>query len=263
MRRQVLSECKYDGSFIRLAYLAVLPIYGCFALCSALLIVFTIFQLLAPVSDNVGNSRYHSAVAPNPAKFKDIELPHITIQIPIFKEGLSGVIVPTITSLKAAIKYYESVGGTASIYVNDDGMQILQPEIAESRRMYYAANNIGWCARPPHGQDDFIRKGRFKKASNMNYCLEFSNKVEDELLRLVRHREESVEAQNLNNASIEPMTAEEHNELYQRALETILIADEGRTIATGNVRIGEVILLVDCDTRVVCSHSLTMPSIKR
>jgi hypothetical protein len=31
----------------------------------------------------------------------------------------------------AAIKHYESVGGTASIFVNEDGMQVVRPEVAE------------------------------------------------------------------------------------------------------------------------------------
>jgi len=35
------------------------------------------------------------------------------------------------------------------------------------------------------------------------------------------------------------------------AMETIIASDEGRTWASGNVRLGEFILLVDCDTRVV------------
>jgi hypothetical protein len=44
---------------------------------------------------------------------------------------LCRVIIPTVASVKAAVKYYESVGGTASIYINDDGMQVLPREIAE------------------------------------------------------------------------------------------------------------------------------------
>lgn len=43
---------------------------------------------------------------------------------------MHSVIVPTIQSIKAAVKYYESVGGTASIFINDDGMQLVDPEIA-------------------------------------------------------------------------------------------------------------------------------------
>jgi hypothetical protein len=41
------------------------------------------------------------------------------------------VIIPTITSLVAAVKYYEARGGTASIFVNDDGMQLVKPDLAE------------------------------------------------------------------------------------------------------------------------------------
>jgi hypothetical protein len=43
----------------------------------------------------------------------------------------SSVIIPTITSLKAAVRHYESVGGTASIFVNEDGMQVVSDELAQ------------------------------------------------------------------------------------------------------------------------------------
>ena len=43
----------------------------------------------------------------------------------------TSVIIPTVTSLQAAIKKYEEQGGTASIFVNDDGMQTVTPELAE------------------------------------------------------------------------------------------------------------------------------------
>jgi hypothetical protein len=115
--------------------------------------------------------------------------------------------------------------------------------LRRARRQYYAANHIGWCARPPHGKEGFVRRGRFKKASNMNYCLDFSNRVEDGLLGLIAEREESTKSQNI--------TLDEENKLYQQALETTINADQGRTMAAGNVRLGEIILLVDCDTRVV------------
>lgn len=39
--------------------------------------------------------------------------------------------MPTVASVRAAVKYYESVGGTATIYINDDGMQVLPRDIAE------------------------------------------------------------------------------------------------------------------------------------
>ena len=50
--------------------------------------------------------------------------PHITIQMPVYKESLAGVIRPTVASLKAAISQYELQGGTANIFINDDGLQV-------------------------------------------------------------------------------------------------------------------------------------------
>lgn len=79
----------------------------------------------------------------------------------------------------------------------------------------------------------------------MNYCLDFSIRVEDELLRLIA----ALCAE--TGKSNEEITVEEENVLYNRAIETIIEQDEGRTWASGNVRIGEIILIIDSDTRVV------------
>jgi hypothetical protein len=49
----------------------------------------------------------------------------------LLNRDLRSVIMPTIRSLKAAIKHYESVGGTASIFVNEDGMQVVSAELAQ------------------------------------------------------------------------------------------------------------------------------------
>jgi hypothetical protein len=77
----------------------------------------------------------------------------------------------------------------------------------------------------------------------MNYCLDFSIRVEDELLRLIAEFEQA-------NPGDE-VSVEIENELYSTAMETIIASDEGRTWAGGNVRLGELILLLDCDTKVV------------
>lgn len=77
----------------------------------------------------------------------------------------------------------------------------------------------------------------------MNYCLDFSIRVEDELLRLIAEKQ--------GQQGLDDITIAEENELYQIALDRIIESDEGRTWASGNVRLGEIILLVDCDTRVV------------
>jgi hypothetical protein len=61
----------------------------------------------------------------------------------VYKEGLEGVIIPTVRSLKAAISHYESRGGTASIFINDDGMAFRDTEEAQERINFYHDNNIG------------------------------------------------------------------------------------------------------------------------
>lgn len=86
----------------------------------------------------------------------------------------------------------------------------------------------------------------------MNYCLDFSIRVEDELLRLI---DVTCVATGKSN---EEITVEEENVLYQKALETIIEQDEGRTWASGNVRIGDIILIIDSDTRVVSQPFLDM-----
>ena len=99
-----------------------------------------------------------------PIRMTTRPLPHITIQCPVYKEGLESVIMPTIRSIKAAISTYEMQGGSANILINDDGLQILDEREREARIDFYADNSLGWTARPKHGDDGFVRKGKFKKA---------------------------------------------------------------------------------------------------
>ncbi|KAK7421131.1 hypothetical protein QQZ08_010060 [Neonectria magnoliae] len=273
---KVLNEYLWDGGMLRFALLATIPALAVFSIFFFSSIITGIFQLLLPVSMCLKNSKFHSAVKPNPKRHQDYELPHVTIQMPVYKEGLKGVIVPTMVSVMAAIQYYEERGGTASVFINDDGMQCIQPELAEARKQYYRENGIGFTARLPNKQSPkkkswfkksdasqdsqqeksartpqdvaneigFERKGKFKKASNMNYGLAFSNRVEDEITRL-----SNLECQKRDCTQAD-LTADDDDEIYQQALHNMLNEDEGRTWAEGNIRIGELILIIDCDTRV-------------
>jgi hypothetical protein len=181
--------------------------------------------------------------------------------MPVYKEGLKNVIIPSINSLVTAIKYYEVQGGTASIFVNDDGMQLVSPDQAEARKAFYEIHHIGYASRPPHNvtykdekgkekplaKDDpnyFERKGQFKKASNMNYCLDFSLRVDEEFERLLL---EECQARRVGQ---EELTVDEEMELYDTARTSIIEFDGGRTWADGDCRIGELILIIDSDTRV-------------
>jgi hypothetical protein len=56
------------------------------------------------------------------------KLPRVTVQMPVYLEGFDFVIKPSIYSLEAAIAAYRAEGGSASIFVNDDGLQLLNDE---------------------------------------------------------------------------------------------------------------------------------------
>lgn len=238
--RQIAIEIKVDQAWIRLAFILVVPLQCWLALFFMQSIAGCIAQLIGPISQMTANTKFFSGQAPLRLSTKST-LPHVTIQCPVYKEGLWSVIDPTIKSIKAAMSTYEMQGGTANIFINDDGMQIIPAEQAQERREYYDEHSIGWVSRPRHnpkpsnGEKPFIRTGKFKKASNMNYALNVSARVEDKLTLIDRTA---------------AWTAEKEREVYDTALAEVIAEDEGRSGAEGNVRVGDYILLIDSDTRV-------------
>ncbi|KAF4421782.1 Interferon-induced GTP-binding Mx2 [Fusarium acutatum] len=233
-------EIASEGHWYRLFLLVTAPPQIILSLFFCQAIVVTIFQMVGPVTQLKVNSKFYSAKRTKRLDGTKVLLPHVTIQCPVYKEGLEGVIRPTVQSLSAAIRNYESFGGTASIFINDDGMQLVSPEEAEERRMFYKENNIGWVARPGHnangeGIKRFIRRGKFKKASNMNYALGISLKVEDKLVQIVRD---------------EKWTQVDEDAAYQKCLDEVLSEELGRAWVGGDIRVGDYLLLVDSDTRV-------------
>jgi hypothetical protein len=240
--RNLAEEVSIDGSYTRLALLVFVPAQLFVSLFFFQVIVGNLSQMLGPISQVNINSKFYSGKPPRRLNRNLVALPHVTIQMPVYKEGLSAVIMPTILSLKAAISTYELQGGTANIFVNDDGMQLISEEEAQERRDFYEEHSIGWVARPQHnpkpeneGERPFLRRGKFKKASNMNYALMVSNKVEDKILALERHQ---------------GWTQEEEYTAYDQCLAQVLEEEEGRAWAEGNIRVGDYILLIDSDTRV-------------
>lgn len=230
--RQLAIEVSVDGSYMRLALVALMPLQIFFTLFFAQVIVGCLAQIFGPIRQLSINSKFYSARPP--PRLTTSVLPHVTIQCPVYKEGLQGVIMPTVKSIKQAMSTYELQGGSANMFINDDGLQLLSEEDRRARIDFYADNSIGWVARPKHGEDGFVRKGKFKKASNMNYALMISCKVEEKLLLVNRVPDWS-----------------QHDEAlaYEQALKEVL-EENGRAWADGNVRVGDYILLIDSDTRV-------------
>lgn len=78
----------------------------------------------------------------------------------------------------------------------------------------------------------------------MNYCLYFAMRVEDEWLKLM----DDMYVQ--RGISREELTVDEELQLYETAKNAILEQDGGKTQAAGDCRLGELILIIDSDTRV-------------
>jgi hypothetical protein len=138
--------------------------------------------------------------------------------------------MPTIESLKVAVTTFERQGGTANIIVCDDGLQVL-PSAERSRRMaYYKQNNLAFVARPAHGIDGFERRGRFKKAGNLNYCNILSLEIEQTI--------EDLRSDAMVSADKGFLTWSEKEEthLYQTVLDKKLLERGGKTWADGNIR---------------------------
>lgn len=230
--RQLAIEVSVDGDYTRLALVALFPLQIFFTLFFAQVIVGCLAQIFGPIRQLTINSKFYSA-RPPPRLQTDV-LPHVTIQCPVYKEGLAGVIIPTVKSIKQAMSTYELQGGSANMFMNDDGLQLISEEDRRARIEFYADNSIGWVARPKHGENGFLRRGKFKKASNMNFALMISCKVEEKLQRINRTPEWSQNDEAL---------------AYEQALKEVL-EEDGRAWADGNIRVGDYILLIDSDTRV-------------
>lgn len=229
--RQIAIEVTVDKGYTRIAFLLLTPIQIFFTLFFAQVIVGCIAQCIGPIQQMTTNSRYYSAMLPRRLTGK---LPHVTIQCPVYKEGLASVIAPTVKSIKQAMSTYELQGGSANMLINDDGLQIIDEEERRARIEFYQDHGIGWTARPKHGADGFVRKGKFKKASNMNFGLMLSNNVEEKLAQLQRD---------------ENWTQNDEAREYERCLKEV-VEENGRAWADGNIRIGDYIILIDSDTRV-------------
>ncbi|TFY58029.1 hypothetical protein EVJ58_g6671 [Rhodofomes roseus] len=245
----MIEESVLDDTYVRWALCVTIPFLFCVSLFFSGQIITNISFILGPVAQFHENSKYYSAIPPAPNKLVDSNLPHITVEMPVYKESLKETIAPSVYSLKKAIQTYARQGGTSSIFVHDDGLQLIGEEERQARIAFYADHNIGWVARPPHDNSPggFQRAGRFKKASNMNYGLALSLKLEKHLLALEADAaargtyhvegEESLEDQAMNMAVEE--IYEESGKRWRPW------ACNGRSL-----RVGDIILIVDSDTIV-------------
>ncbi|KAI0315682.1 glycosyl transferase family group 2-domain-containing protein [Amylostereum chailletii] len=246
----LLQEWRLDHEYQRFALLVTTPFLFCVSLFFALQVITNISYVLGPVAQFHENSKYYSAVKPAPNKEVDSRLPHITIELPVYKESLEHTITPSVQSIKKAMQTYARQGGTSSIFVHDDGLQLISEADRATRVAFYADNGIGWVARPKHDDTEggFKRRGRFKKASNMNYGLALSLKMEEHIRRLEENKAEKAEVRE----------EDEEEELEEKALRLAIdeiYEESGKRFKpwacnAKAIRVGEIILIIDADTIV-------------
>jgi hypothetical protein len=84
----LLREYALDKNPMRFVLVATLPIIFCISVFFCLQLVGNLSLVLGPVAQYHENSMYYSAKKPAPNPEVDDNLPHITIQMPVYKESL-------------------------------------------------------------------------------------------------------------------------------------------------------------------------------
>ncbi|CAK5265558.1 unnamed protein product, partial [Mycena citricolor] len=116
----------------------------------------TLATRVGPIAQYHENSRYYSAIRPELNPEVDAQLPHVTVELPVYKESLEETIAPSVYSLKKAMQTYARQGGTSAIFVHDDGLQLLSKAEREkqSRSTLTTALAADYRAQATSTKDD-------------------------------------------------------------------------------------------------------------
>ena len=93
----------------------------------------------------------------------------VTIQIPVYTESFDKVLLKTFENVNDLCKNYNRRNKKykINIFINDDGLLKISEDERKKRINYYnSINELFYIGRPIKN-----RAGKFKKASNMNFCL--------------------------------------------------------------------------------------------
>ncbi|SPO41429.1 uncharacterized protein PSFLO_06911 [Pseudozyma flocculosa] len=196
-------------------FLAVLPLADTVASATAM--------AFGPILPMRTNSRYYSGRAAQPPA-GNISLPHITIQVPVGCESMHRVIRPTLDSLRAAVTEYELRGGTASILIAEDGLALVDEEERAHRLNVYRRHDLAWIARPSSCGPSNGRNGT-RKAASLNFAMRIGTAYEQGL-------------------------ASDPNQDADDVLQRVLAQVHPEAQGEGNVRLGDLILVVDSNSRI-------------
>lgn len=148
----------------------------------------------------------------------------------LLQESLEEVIIPTIESLKVAVTTFERQGGMVNVIVCDDGLQAIPCAESARRIQYYKDNNLAYVGRPAHGVDGYERRGRFKKAGNLNHCNMLSLDIETGM------DEQRAEAMSIAGKCANTWSEKDEARLYDEIMFRVLENRDRKTWAEGNIR---------------------------
>ena len=135
-------------------------------------LLFSFYRMFIDLDCTKRNSKYYSGLEIPDFYVQSEIYPHITIQIPIYKENLHNTIKPTLLHCcREADRYMDETSAYCNIIVCDDGYNIISEADRCERVQFYQDIGIGFTARPHPSK--YPRKGRFKKAGNLNFSLNF------------------------------------------------------------------------------------------
>ena len=226
----------FNGFTVLIIGLFTMPMLVAFLLFPIYFTVSNMLLLFTPNSYWKKNSKYFINTEKHIPHINCLirKRPSITIQIPVYDEDFIKVIRPTLRECIKARNYY---GKNCNIVVNDDGLfkfvnddlnNIVHNKDVIKRITYYKKYNIGFTARKLEG-----RKGKFKKASNMNFGQYLSDSVKN----------------NNNLCNIHDICVEIQSE-DEKIIHDITINKNEKYMFYGSIKLGKYILLIDSDTTI-------------
>lgn len=238
---QLTSMSVKDRRWVRLCWLIASPALGFWLLPFAEITLRYPWQLVqACLKDNSNcNTWSGSLTSHRVAMESGFNPPNITILMPVYKENLRAVMVPTVRSLIPSIHSYQLAAGKVNILVADDGLQLISEKDRRERIDFYSEMGLGWVARPRHGLNGYARRGKFKKASNLNNTC-YTAVATEELLKSAATAQTAPPVRASTSAHRDQIVED-----FVRAL------SDSRNLdwAGGDVRLGDIIFIIDSDDR--------------
>ena len=131
-----------------------------------------LYRLVIDLDFTKRNNKYYSGLEIPDFYVQSKEYPPITIQIPVYKESLQNTLKPTILNCcREADRYMDETGALCNIIICDDGYNLIPEADRFERIEFYKEMGLGFTARPHPSK--YPRKGRFKKAGNLNFSMNY------------------------------------------------------------------------------------------